>query len=269
MKIFYVFVFILGAAALTLADHDAELKLARSKCFGDRDLPLCTDASIKKAVKKLPALDCQRCRVEQLARSISPKGDDTCIPECQKTAGKQEWFKPMQKCGKEVWCVDKYGHEIKGSRKVATTLDCAPFLKKAPKPKTQCELDAAEAVKNNKKYIPTCHTAGKMKGYHTAIQCYGTGKVKTWCWCSFANGNFLAGTFYKNGAKNPPNCAAHYNAVYNCKGHLGLKSHPFECDRYVSCGQTVYSCRCSPGQHFNPKALVCDWAANVKCPKKP
>ncbi|KAK9877548.1 hypothetical protein WA026_018655 [Henosepilachna vigintioctopunctata] len=48
-----------------------------------------------------------------------------------------------------------------------------------------------------------------------------------------------------------------------------LKPDPNHCERFFQCTEDGWkSLQCQPKTRFNPKILVCDWAKNVKCPKK-
>merc|ERR1711872_314154 len=253
---------------------------------------------------QLPKLDCQKCRADAVARSVT---EPKCfIPACKPKKPNEFMryqYDPNAGTGKgakkgQSFCYTIYGVEIKGTRVAVTyrarTKDC--WLKnKVGTPRrvrgltsTTCPVDpkpappklnpcAMKKIKLAKKGNPfNIRPDCDKKGNYKPVQCWkqGTKVGSEWCWCSQKSGRIIPGTFYKKSTKSrKPNCRRHINIKPKCKKGDVLIPYPgnfaADCGRYISCSpDRVFTCICGAGQHFDFKNQRCDWAKDVKCNKK-
>jgi len=244
-------------------------------CPKEDFMPDCADVTPPKngAVAAPPVADCRKCVAEATALSVTPGYNDTCIPTCESAVGKEDDFTQVQVCKGEVWCVDKYGMEINGTRTTGTTTNCNDAVAKAPEG-TACQIALAKATKADADYKPQCD-AGANNVYKTK-QCYGKDAAKyPYCWCVFkVTSKFVPGTFHDAATEPSYDCEKfqqNFKSYCDTKDKEGWYKDEKDCTRYVKCGSSIFSCQClqDPSKKpedqmiYDPKEKLCNFKKSV------
>lgn len=196
---------------------------------------------------------CPKCRVEALVQAITKP--DFFVPKCTPTGA----FEPKQCHGKDCFCVDNDGHEIKKTRRLARIqIDCSKYAV-APVRLSNCEEKAAAGKAKNFPMTTSCDQDGMFK----EVQC-----MASFCWCSQPNGKHLPNTFFNKKDNDAPECAKEVAIKPDCSQATkdGFLSHPFDCARYIRCTpQRIFICSCPEGQSFHLGKGRCEHSSDVEC----